>query len=97
MSQPTRYRKKPVTVDAALAADAIKAAATSWADLPAWLTAAYETGNVIFLPDAVLINTLEGQMRANADDWIICGTRGELYPCKPGPFADTFEPVDGAS
>lgn len=39
------------------------------------------------------IRTLEGDMTAQPGDWIIRGTRGEFYPCKPGPFADTFEPV----
>jgi len=37
------------------------------------------------------IPTLEGVMRASEDDYIIKGTKGEFYPCKPGPFADTFE------
>ena len=27
-------------------------------------------------------------------DWIIKGVKGELYPCKPNIFADTYEPVD---
>ena len=37
------------------------------------------------------IDTLEGTMVALPGDWIIQGTRGEFYPCKPGPFDDTFE------
>ena len=41
----------------------------------------------------VVIPTLEGDVRAELGDWIICGTRGEWYPCKPGPFEDTFERV----
>lgn len=40
------------------------------------------------------IRTLEGNMRALPGDWIICGTRGEFYPCKPGPFSDTFDVVE---
>lgn len=41
------------------------------------------------------IRTLEGVMRISRGDWVIKGTRGEVYPCKPGPFADTFEEIEG--
>ena len=41
-----------------------------------------------------LIETLEGTMRANANDWIIKGVNGELYPCKPDIFEKTYEPVE---
>lgn len=39
----------------------------------------------------VSIKTLEGTMRADLDDWIIRGVKGELYPCKPDVFAATYE------
>ena len=38
------------------------------------------------------IYTLEGTMRANVDDWIIRGVKGEFYPCKPDIFEMTYEP-----
>ena len=43
------------------------------------------------------IHTLEGVMRAEVRDWIICGVKGELYPCKPDIFAATYEPAPEAS
>lgn len=42
------------------------------------------------------IVTLEGKMHASIGDWIIRGTQGEFYPCKPAAFEDTFEPADSA-
>jgi hypothetical protein len=42
----------------------------------------------------ILINTLEGVMRANAGDWIIRGVNGEVYPCKPDIFEKTYEAVE---
>lgn len=33
-------------------------------------------------------------MRANVDDWIITGLRGEQYPCKPDIFEKTYERVE---
>ena len=41
----------------------------------------------------VLINTLEGIMRAAPGDWIITGIKGEKYPCKPDIFEKTYDPV----
>ena len=40
---------------------------------------------------ALVIATLEGKMRAEVGDWIIRGVKGELYPCKPDIFAQTYE------
>ena len=42
----------------------------------------------------LLIQTLEGTMRADDGDWIIQGIRGELYPCKPDIFEQTYERVE---
>lgn len=39
------------------------------------------------------IPTSEGLMHADADDWIIKGVKGELYPCKPDIFEATYEAV----
>lgn len=44
-------------------------------------------------PDYALIQTLEGEMRAEKGDWIIRGVKGEVYPCKPDIFALTYEPA----
>lgn len=42
----------------------------------------------------LVIPTLEGHLIAQLGDWIICGVAGELYPCKPDIFRDTYEAVD---
>ena len=39
------------------------------------------------------IETLEGQMTINKNDWIIKGIKGEFYPCKPDIFKETYEEV----
>ena len=39
------------------------------------------------------ISTLEGSLRASPGDWIICGVKGEFYPCKPDIFEATYEEV----
>lgn len=40
------------------------------------------------------IDTLEGTMKANVGDWVIKGIEGEMYPCKPSIFEQTYELVD---
>lgn len=39
------------------------------------------------------IHTLEGDMSASEDDYIIKGIAGEFYPCKPDIFEQTYEGV----
>ena len=77
-----KYRKKPVVIEAWQNADD-----TGW---PKWLDevdVGREPGGVI------LINTLEGVMRADPLDYIIKGIKGEFYPCKPDIFQAKYEAV----
>jgi hypothetical protein len=50
-------------------------------------------GDVAGVGGRLFIGTREGAMQANPGDWIICGVKGELYPCKPEIFALTYEPA----
>ena len=43
--------------------------------------------------DDLFIDTLEGRMKANINDYIIKGLRGEYYPCKPDVFEKKYEEV----
>ena len=40
---------------------------------------------------SIIIETLEGNMKAMPNDWIIKGLKGEFYPCKPDIFEMTYE------
>lgn len=44
--------------------------------------------------DRLKIKTLEGDMIANINDYIIRGVSGEFYPCKPDIFEQTYEVVE---
>lgn len=37
------------------------------------------------------ITTLEGEMHASPNDWIIQGVKGEFYPCEDSIFKLTYE------
>lgn len=84
-----KYRKKPVVIDA-----------VRWDGKP-------ETANGFVGEDfgeswryadeasgAMIIPTLEGDMRCEVGDWIIKGIKGEFYPCKPDIFEATYEPAE---
>lgn len=38
--------------------------------------------------------TLEGELKGNAGDWLITGIEGEQYPCDNAIFQQTYDPVD---
>lgn len=85
-----KFRKKPVVIEA------YRYTADSCLDICAWASIEHEGG---FEPqtcgvDMLVIETLEGPMRADPGDWIIRGVAGEFYPCKPDVFVATYEPAD---
>lgn len=85
-----KYRKKPVELEAA-----------QWEGTSeSFMRVCKELGvdeEVLFETDGnhtgLLIETLEGKMRADKGDWIIKGIKGEFYPCKPDIFAELYEAV----
>lgn len=86
------YVKKPVVVQAMRwIPDDLRLAG----ELVGWLTAAGAQfdhhGEGVGSKTPINIHTLEGVMRAEPGDWIIRGTEGEFYPCKPAAFDATFE------
>lgn len=101
----SRYRKKPVVIEARQW-DGGPEAATPVID---WVlagdgTARYHSAEpepeddvdvwpTSAEPEHIAIDTLEGTMRAEAGDWIIRGVKGEFYPCKPDIFDATYEPA----
>lgn len=44
--------------------------------------------------EELIIHTLEGDMKASRNDFIIKGLRGEFYPCKPDVFYKKYELVE---
>jgi len=91
----SKYRKKPVAIEAIPVDEAFDAGQHNWDALPQWLAGAYEAGNIVFRGDgSIEIRTLEGVMLGSPGDFIIQGVKGELYPCKPDIFHATYESVD---
>lgn len=88
-----KYRKKPIVIEAVEVARVIDADNRS---VPVWALAALHDGTIRVhyshhADPCLLIKTLEGEMCAELGDMLICGVKGELYPCKPDIFAATYE------
>ena len=80
-----KFRKKPVVIEAMqFNGDENLVKILDWID-----TKYKPCGD-----DSVLIiETLEGDMKAQKCDWVIKGVNGEFYPCKPDIFEKTYEPA----
>ena len=52
-------------------------------------------GNILWNDvDDLFIDTLEGRLKADINDYIIKGLKGEFYPCKPDVFEKKYERID---
>lgn len=99
--RPTRYRKKPVEIEAVrwTGENIAEVLAFAYAD-ERWregIESEDVDGPAIgHVPPlrTLDIPTLEGTMTAQAGDWIIRGVKGELYPCKPDIFEATYDEAD---
>lgn len=77
-----KYRKKPVTIEA------IQWNGGNLSEIRDFMRSTVETHGLV-----LIIPTLEGDMYASLNDYIIKGVNGEFYPCKPYIFANTYEEV----
>ena len=81
-----KYRKKPVVVEACRYMIDIY--------MPDWFMDKVTDNTIIIYADGTCdIKTLEGTMKAGYGDYIIKGVKGELYPCKPDIFKQTYDEV----
>ncbi len=83
-----KFRKKPIVIEA------IQYRGDNAAEVDKWMQ---DRGHdPVPIPEwrkPYPIYTLEGVMLASPGDWIICGVKGEFYPCKPEIFEATYEEV----
>lgn len=102
-SDPNAYRKKPKIIRAFKMTENRIQHQITW---PEWLREAwdrsFEGENGLFpayyhFPDAktneIAVRTLEGIYKVKPGWWIIEGIKGELYPCEPMIFKETYEKV----
>ena len=89
-----KYRKKALVIEA----HQWNHQSENFAQAPGWLKKAHaldpEEPGAFFVPigstDGVVM-TPHGRVAVQPNDWIIRGPHGDLYPCKPDIFSDTYE------
>ena len=93
-----KYIKKPVIIEA-FQYDGDLISSSGFYYVPQWAANAFEAGIMYYdsigdwPPCELFINTLEGNHHVSVGDYIIQGIKGELYPCKPDIFEQTYEAV----
>ena len=81
----TKYRKKPVVIEA------IQYTGANVQDIISFTQqTAFKNGGK---SDYITIPTLEGDMTVTTGDWVIKGIKEEYYPVKPDIFNETYELV----
>ena len=98
----TKYRTKPVLIEAFI---------MGFDDYPVWFTEQVNKNNIT-LPNKgdpkqltyhscslkyCTIKTIDGEMKGDYGDYIIKGIQGEVYPCKPDIFEQTYELIENAA
>lgn len=91
-----KYKKKPVIIEA-FQYDGDLMGSNGNYYVPNWAVKAYKSGYMYFdsldpkPPCELFIKTLKGTHHASVGDYIIQGIGGEIYPCKPDTFVETYE------
>jgi len=102
VNTPTKYRKRPVVIEA------MHFAGDTYDTVPVyqWVEANTQGSFDVNDPTApvpasgvsidaatgfMVIATLEGVMQVKLGDYVIKGVQGEFYPCKPDIFEATYE------
>jgi hypothetical protein len=92
-----KYQKKPVVIEAFKYDGDLKGADGKYY-VPNWAVEAYEKGIMHYgalkldePPCELYIDTLEGTHHVSVGDYVIQGIQGELYPCKPDIFEESYE------
>lgn len=80
-----KYKKKPVEIEA------LQWSGDNVVEIVEFCSACYH-----YYRDntpVLMIETLEGPMRASVGDYVIKGIKGEFYACKPDIFKLTYDEV----
>lgn len=93
------FQKKPVVIEAfQYDGDLMNSDGEYY--VPDWAVKALDKGKLFYgtyrsgdkeLPGALFAKTLEGDMHVSVGDYVIQGVAGEIYPCKPEIFHQTYE------
>lgn len=92
-----KYRKKPVVVEAFKYVGSLFGSDGEY-NIPGWAIEAYRKGIIRMgimqngeTPCSLFIDNRSGKQHIPVGDYIIRGTKGEIYGCSRNVFADIYE------
>lgn len=88
-----KYRKKPVVIEAV---QVTKEMRNNLGPFPEWALPHLIAGSTEKIENSewIQVKTLEGNLNVSDGDYLIRGVKGEVYPCKPDIFEQTYELVE---
>lgn len=88
-----KYRKKPVVIEAI---QVTKEMRNNFGPFPDWALPHLIAGRTEKIKNSewIQVKTLEGNMNVSDGDYLIRGVKGEVYPCKPDIFEQTYDLVE---
>lgn len=92
-----QYRKKPVVIEAVQLTKDNFEEVENFLGYENHLLRHYQNEHDFLAkknPQGIFIKTLDGDMLARVNDFIIKGVNGEFYPCKPDIFEKTYDKVE---
>lgn len=95
-----KYKKNPIVVEAFQYDGDMKGSDGKYY-VPVWAVEALKKGRLFYVsfsslspshpPYDLYVKTLEGNIHVSVGDYIIQGINGEVYPCKPDIFEESYE------
>ena len=94
MNKPSKFIKKPVTIEAIQITDSNGWIIEQWSNEKVVQSPVLEPTVSNPCGTYLQVYTLEGVMIAYPGDWIIKGVAGEFYPCKDNIFKLSYQLFD---
>lgn len=90
----TKFRKKPVVVDAFQITDDFIMDYVKGEKIPGLTLGriAWHSVDRVLGSYSLRVKTLSGEVQIMSGDWLLKGVKGELYPCKDEIFRETYNP-----
>ena len=87
-----KFKKKPIVIEAFRYDGEVTDKKGEYL-VPRWAVRALQDRTMYFDNDILHIKTPAGTLHVCIGDYVIRGVQGELYPCKPDIFNETYEKV----
>lgn len=88
-----KFRKKPVVIEATPVEFILATSKLDKALLPDWIQEAVREQDLRIYQEVVVVRTINGNSRGEAEDWLLQDASGQLCICKPDIFLKTYEQV----